>query len=531
VTSVAVSAPRAVESGKFALLLTASLVSSLIMLDSNIVAVSLPAMGRSIGASFTGLQWVISAYVLTYAALLMAAGAYADLHGRKRAMLIGLAVFASASLGVGLAKSTAMIEAARAAQGVGGAFLLTASLAIISHDFTGEARSKAIAFWGSSLGIALAIGPVLGGAITAFVGWRWVFLVNLPLCGILIFATVKVVTESKDPEAKGLDYEGVLSFSLGLAVLIWALIDGNDAGWASPSIITRLAAALALFVVFVLVERRRPHPMVDLKLFRRQTFIGAVAAMIGYGASAQVMIFFLPSYLQNAYGFPPFTAGLAMLPFALPMVAAPRVISFLALRYSGRALLSGGLLLTAVGDLAFWQIANHHLGYFLFVICMLITGCGAGLLNGQTVKVLSGAVPPNRAGMASGLASTTRFIGILVAVAGLGAVLSSSINAAFAHAAAKLSLSPGAAEAAAKRITAGDLAGLLASLPDAAKEPVRQAGLQAFGGGFSIAALVAAAVALIAAGLTYRLVRREDTAPPAATSKVHCAAIDCRSPL
>ncbi len=529
-TAIATAPPAAVGS-KLPLLLTASLVSSLIMLDSNIVAVSLPTIGRSIGADFTGLQWVISAYVLTYAALLMASGAYADLHGRKQAMLIGLVIFAAASLGVGLSTSTLMMELSRAAQGIGGAFLLTASLAIIAHDFQGEARSKAIAFWGSSLGIALAIGPILGGAITAFVGWRWVFLINLPLSAILIAATLKVVVESKDPEAKGLDFGGVLTFSLGLAVLIWALIDGNDAGWSSPGILARLGAAAALFVAFVLVERRQSHPMVDLKLFQRRTFVGAVVAMIGYGASAQVMIFFLPQYLQNAYGFAPFAAGLAMIPFAAPMVAAPRITAVLARRYSGRALLAAGLVLTTIGNLTFWRVAQVHFPYPVFALCMLVAGCGAGLLNGQTVKVLSGAVPADRAGMASGLASTTRFIGILVAVAGLGAILSDSVRTHFTQAAVALGLSPAAADAASKRVTAGDLAGLLSAVPEGVRESMRHAGLMAFSQGFSIAALIAAAVAAVAAALTFTFIRDEDTAPVSQPAKVHCAPIDCRSPL
>jgi EmrB/QacA subfamily drug resistance transporter len=532
VTAVAADTAAATKS-KFPLLLTASLVSSLIMLDSNIVAVSLPAIGRSIGATFTGIQWVISAYVLTYAALLLAAGNFADLHGRKRAMLLGLAIFAVASLGVGLSASATLLNLARAAQGVGGAFLLTASLAIISHDFTGEARTKAFSFWGASLGIALAIGPILGGLITDTVGWRWVFLINPPLTAVLILATIKVVDESKDPDAKALDYGGIVTFSSGLAVLIWALIDGNDAGWGSISVLARLAVAAALFAGFVVVELRKPHPMVDFALFRRPTFVGSVAAMIGYGASAQVMIFFLPQYLQNAYGFAPMIAGLAMIPFALPMVIAPRVTSFLALRFSGRDLLVSGLGLTVIGNLAFWQVAKAHLHYPVFVACMLIAGCGAGLLNGQTVKVLGSAVPPERAGMASGLASTTRFIGILVAVAGLGAVLFNSVRSTFVGAATAAGLTPQAADAAAKRVTSGDLAGVLAGLPQAVRPALHAAGLMAFASGFAAAAAVAACVAAIAAALTFWLVRQVDTAPPApgTAGPVHCAAIDCRSPL
>ncbi len=218
---------------KFWVLLTASLVSSLIMLDSNIVAVSLPAIGRSLGASFTDVQWVISAYVLTYASLLLASGGYADLRGRKKSMLIGLAIFAVASAACGLATNSLLLNLARAMQGVGGAFLVTASIAILTNAFTGAERNQAFAFWGASLGIALAVGPIIGGAITNFVGWRWAFLVSVPASAILVLATLKFIGESRDPNAKRLDIAGTVTFSAGLALLIWALIDGNDAGWSA----------------------------------------------------------------------------------------------------------------------------------------------------------------------------------------------------------------------------------------------------------------------------------------------------------
>lgn len=215
----------------FWILLTSSLVSSLIMLDSNIVAVSLPAMGRALGASFTDIQWVISAYVLTYASLLLASGNFADLYGRKRAMVLGLLVFAVASVGCGVATSSVLLNVARAVQGVGGALLLTASLAIIGNAFKGAERTRAFAFWGASLGIALAIGPIVGGIITDAFGWRWVFLVNVPACALLILASFRFVDESRDPQAEHLDFPGIVTFSLGLATMVWGLIDGNDEGW------------------------------------------------------------------------------------------------------------------------------------------------------------------------------------------------------------------------------------------------------------------------------------------------------------
>src|SRR6202012_1857034 len=286
-TAIADHNQAAAPSSGFWILLTSSLVSSLIMLDSNIVAVSLPSIGRSLGASFTEIQWVISAYVLTYASLLLASGNYADLYGRKKSMIIGLLIFAVASIGCGLAKTSTLLNIARGLQGVGGAFLLTASLAIIGNAFKGAERTRAFAFWGASLGIALAIGPIVGGVITSTIGWRWVFLVNIPACAILIGATFKFIDESRDLSAKNLDFGGIVTFSGGLALMVWGLIDGNDAGWSSPTILIRLAAAAVLFAVFVVVELQTPHAMVDFSLFKKDTFLGAVLAMIGYGASAQ----------------------------------------------------------------------------------------------------------------------------------------------------------------------------------------------------------------------------------------------------
>src|ERR1700742_4498533 len=230
-TAIADQNQAAAPSG-FWILLTSSLVSSLIMLDSNIVAVSLPAIGRSLGASFTDIQWVISAYVLTYASLLLASGNYADLYGRKKAMIIGLLVFAVASIGCGLATTSVLLNVARAIQGVGGALLLTASLAIIGNAFKGAERTRAFAFWAATLGIALAIGPIVGGVITDTVGWRWVFLVNVPACALLILAIFRFIDEPRDPRAKNLDFGGIASFSLGLALMVWGLIDGNDKGWS-----------------------------------------------------------------------------------------------------------------------------------------------------------------------------------------------------------------------------------------------------------------------------------------------------------
>jgi hypothetical protein len=279
-------------------------------------------------------------------------------------------------------------------------------------------------------------------------------------------------------------------------------------------------------------EYHQARPMVDLGLFRRPTFVGAVAAMIGYGASAQVMIFFLPLYLQNAYGFQPLVAGVAMIPFAFPMVLAPRVFAGLGARFSGRAILTVGLIVTLVGNLSFWAAARTHLSYATFLLPMLVAGCGAGLLNGETVKVLGGAVPPERAGMAGGLAGTTRFVGILVSIAGLGAVLSSRSYHAFVSAAVAIGVSPEAARVAARQAVSGNLLEALAAFPGTFRPKLEAIAQVSFAQGFAAAALVAAGIAAAAGALTFMLVRRADTQPSGAPhAPPPCFAIDCRHSL
>jgi EmrB/QacA subfamily drug resistance transporter len=429
--------------------------------------------------------------------------------------LLGWLFFTVASAFCGLATSAIMLNLSRALQGVGASLLLTAALAVINHAYTGAERTRAYAFWGACLGIAIATGPILGGMITNFFGWRWAFLINLPVGTVLIVMALGSFHESRDHDAKRLDFAGIITFSFGLFFLIWAVIDGNSLGWTTTAILGRLAAAAFLLVVFGIVETRQDRPMVDLSLFKRPTFLGSTFAMLGYAGAAQVMIFYLPLYLQNAYGFAPAWAGIAMLPFALPMFLTPRVGAKLANRYSGRALLTVGLLVTLVGNLFLAACAASALSYSAFLIGMLVTGAGAGLLNSETVKVMQSAVPAQRAGMASGLSATARFTGLLVGKAGIGSILSAKGVSGFTPAAAKLGLAQDLSDKVARRIISGDLVGAVAQVPDDIKRELQHLGIGAFAQGFSIASLTAAGVALVSAILTFSLVKSSDTASQA----------------
>jgi EmrB/QacA subfamily drug resistance transporter len=518
----AVSADQSARA-KRRILVATSLVTSLIMLDSNIVAVSLPSIARTLGASFANIEWVISAYVLSFAALMLAAGSYADRHGRKRTTLIGVVLFAVASGFCGLAQSALMLELARALQGVGASLLLTAALAIINHAFAAHERAKAYGFWGTCVGIAIAGGPIVGGVVTDLFGWRWAFLINLPICIALFIAIAAFVDESRDHEAERLDYAGILTFSAGLFLLIWALIDGNALGWGARPIVERLVGATVLLVAFVFVELVQKRPMVDFTLFAQSTFLGSAFAMLGYAGGAQVMIFYLPMFLQNAFGLSPATAGLAMLPFASPMFLTPRLSVGLAHRYSGRTLLTIGLMTTLMGNLLLWALARFSLPYPAFLVGMLVAGAGAGLLNSETTKVMQGAIPAQRAGMASGLTATTRFVGLLVGIAALGAILAQVASRSFIAAGVAAGLDTGTAAELAKHVTSGDFAVTVGTVPEALRASVWQVRNAAFANGFAAAALLAAAVAAAMALLTVLLVRRAETLP-AAGSGTHLVA-------
>ncbi|MDQ0393313.1 MFS transporter [Labrys monachus] len=497
-------------------LLCASGVSFMIMLDSNIVAVSLPAIARDLGAVFADIEWVVSAYVLTFAALLMPAGALADRFGRRRLLIAGLAVFTLASLLCGLAPTVLVLNAARALQGVGAAIQLSAALAVLGHEFRGPERARAFAFWGTVIGVAVAAGPPLGGLITSAFGWRWAFLVNVPIGGALVALTASAVGESQDPDARRLDIAGIILLGSGLFCLVWALIGANADGWSGESTAMKLAAAAALLALFAVAETVQRRPMVDFGLFRRRTFLGSSVAMLGFASAAQVMMTYLPLYLQNVFGLSPALAGLGMLPFALPLFFCPRIAAGLAMRVSGRTLLAAGLAVVAAGNLATAAMVAMHLPYAVIAAGMLLTGCGAGLLNGETAKVSMSVIPPERSGMASGIGGTLRFVGLVTGITGLGAVLAGETGRQFARASAASGLADigkAAARSMVSRIVAGDIEGAAAQVAAPARLAIAEIARRSFASGFATVLLAAGAIAVAAALLAFVLIDARETAP------------------
>jgi EmrB/QacA subfamily drug resistance transporter len=483
----------------------------LIVLDTNVVAVSLPSIARSFHASFADVEWVVSAYMVAFAACLLPAGALADRVGRKKMLLLGLAVFFGASLGCGLAPSAAVLNIARAVKGVGAAMLLTAALAVIANSFhEGPARMRAWAVWGACMGVATTLAPLVGGVITQWLGWRWIFLLNLPVCAVLAWCACQALRESRNPKPGPLDVAGSLLFGLALALGIWALVEVPADGLGSWATGARLITCVLLFGAFVQLQRARAHAMVDLALFRQPRFVAAVLAMFGYAACAQVMMTFLPLYLQNAFGLSAVAAGVGMLPFALAMVVGPYIGAALAKRIPAMSLLSAGLLLIALGNLlTAWMASGQR--YAWVALGMIVTGLGAGILNGDTQKAIMACVPPERTGMASGISTTTRFTAIVTSVGVLGAVLAARTHAAFL---ASTPLTPGVKAALDAGFMSGVLAGdterATADLSPVVRSTLAAAAHTSFADGFAAALCVAAGVAAAAAAGVWLLAGRAE---------------------
>ncbi|KAF1061165.1 MAG: Multidrug resistance protein Stp [Pseudomonas citronellolis] len=497
-------------------LLAASSVCALIILDTNIVAVSLPSIARDLAGTFTDLEWVVSAYLLAFAACLLPAGNLADRFGRKRMLLSGLGLFMLASLGCGLAPGLLFLDLARALKGVGAALLLTAALASIGHRFHDpDERARAWAFWGACMGATITAAPVLGGLIAGSLGWRWIFFLNLPI-GLLLCALVwRDVEESRDSGSARIDPLGSLTFMGGLGYLIWALIDANRAGWDSAPTYARLLLGVFLLSLFVLVERSQKRPMVDLWLLRQPRFIGALLGMFFYAACAQVMMTLLPLYLQNGLALPALAAGLGMLPFALAMLLTPRLGMRLASRHSPAAIMALGLTLVGLGNLLCAAAVNHG-GYLALALASVVLGAGAGLLNGDTQKNIMACVPRERTGMASGMSTTTRFGAIVLAIGILGGVLTVHSEGLLSHALAEQAPAYLAqAHVMASRVAAGDMQAALANLPTALADALQGVARQAFIGGFALILQLAGAAALLAALVVGLLLRQPlPVAPP-----------------
>jgi EmrB/QacA subfamily drug resistance transporter len=515
-TDLPINTPTSVACSEWWVLICTSVPSFMLQLDANIVSVSLPSIARSLAVGFSGIEWVVTAYVLSFASLLMPAGALADRFGRKQLLLVGLSIFTVASFLCGSASSLPALVAARVLQGAGAALQLSSALAILSHTFQGEARARAFAFWGVVIGIGIAAGPVVGGLITQAFGWRWAFYVNLPIGLVLLAMIVKVIVTSRDPHAARLDLSGAACFGSALLLTTLALVEGNLRGWSDRWIVGELLSASALFALFIVVEQRQKRPMLDLSYFRIPTFLGATAAQLAFAAGMLTMLTFVPVFLQGGLGASPAAAGLMMLPMVAPQFVVPFVVSrCLAHTLSGRALLTIGLSFVCVG-LCGLAATVGTLRYWPLVGGMFIIGIGAGILNSETAKVGMTVVPKERSGMASSFQGTIRFTGLSIGIAMLGVVLNARVGAIVSR------TFPALSSVARYRLVQNIVVGhsLDSLLPSQGPGAARILIASSFVEGYRALFLFAAAFMLVSAFLSWSLISSE-AVPPVGGFKKH----------
>jgi EmrB/QacA subfamily drug resistance transporter len=408
-------------------LLVVCLAVFMLLLDVTIVNVALPEIQNQLGSSFEDLQWVVDAYALALAAILLASGSLGDLLGRRSVFVIGLVIFSGASLLCGLSGSPAMLNIARAVQGAGGAMMFANSLALIAQEFPAHERGTAFGIWGATTGFAVAVGPLAGGALTDAFGWEWIFLVNVPIGLITLALTLMRVHDSeRDPTAR-IDWAGLVAFSAGLFCLVFALIRGNDDGWGSAKIVALLVAGALLLAAFVAIERRSEQPILDLRLFRVPTFTGAQIVAFSIHASMFSMFLYITLYMQNVLGYTPLEAGLRFLPISLLSFLVAPIAGKLAERYPVRLFLTAGLALIGLGLIEMHGVKPSD-DWTTLLPGFILAGIGIGFVNPPLATAAIGVVEPRRSGAASGINSTARQVGTAVGIAGLGAILQSKLS-------------------------------------------------------------------------------------------------------
>jgi len=398
-------------------------------LDNNVVNVALPSIQRDLHLSISGLEWIVSAYILVFAGLLLAGGRIADVVGRRTAFLGGLVVFTLASVAAGLAQNQEMLIGARAVQGLGAALLTPASLALLPELFPDpRERGAAVGVWGGVGALALAVGPLLGGLFSQHVDWSWIFLINAPIGVVTVLLSMVAIPAGNRGTSRGLDFPGLISSSVSLFALTYALIEGESKGWTSAPILAAFGLAAAAALAFVVVELRSANPMMNLGFLRMPVFSGGLISMGLWAFGVFGIYFYTAIYLQNVLGFSPTGAGAAFVPMALVMAVTAILAPRLEARFGAGRTVAVGLLIMAV---ALGAIATFGEGttYTDLLPWFLVYGLGGGLLVPLN-NVIIGALPSDRAGVASGMLNVSREVFGLLGVTILGAVLSNRSAAA-----------------------------------------------------------------------------------------------------
>jgi EmrB/QacA subfamily drug resistance transporter len=400
----------------------------MLLLDITIVNVALPKIQKDLHASFTDLEWVVDAYSLLLASVVLNAGSLGDMLGRKRVFLTGVVLFTAASAACGAATSPLFLNLARGAQGIGGAIMFAVSLALLSQEFHGKERGTAFGIWGATIGAAVAIGPLVGGVLTEWAGWRWIFFVNLPIGALCLLFGARVLHESRDEGHGGVDVPGQVTLSVGLFALVLGLLRGNDWGWSSGRVVGLLAGAVAALVAFAIVELRQENPMFDVRLFAVPAFTGAQIVAFSISAAMFSQFLYITLYLQDILRYSPLQAGLRFLPLSMISFFAAPLSGRLVGRIPVRVVMGSGMALVTV---ALYLMYGVHVSsaWTTLLAGFLIGGVGIGMVNPSLATTAVSVVPPQRAGMAAGVNNTFRQVGIATGIAGLGAIFQASYKA------------------------------------------------------------------------------------------------------
>lgn len=481
----------------------------MLLLDITIVNVALPDIQRSLHASFSDLQWVVDAYSLTLAALLLTAGSLADMYGRQKLYVIGLSVFSLASLLCGLANSSLMLQLSRGLQGIGGSIMFSVSLALLADAFRGKDRGIAFGVWGTITGLAVAIGPLLGGVLTTGLSWEWIFYVNLPIGVIAVAITLRKVADSRLTGARRPDWTGFVLFTAALSSLVYALIQSSHESFSDPVVIGCLAGTVVLLPAFLVVELRTRQPMFDLSLFRKPTFTGGLVAAFALSASILSQLLYLVLYLQDVLGFSALGAGVRLLPISGALLVMSTVSGRLSSRMPVRFLIGPGLLLIG-GGLLWMRGLDASSQWTHLIPGLIMSGAGLGLVNPPLASTAVGVVQPAHAGMASGINTTFRQVGIATGIALLGTLFSGRVKAYVADHIGAIPGLNGLGPRLSTAVESGTVTRTLDSLPAEVRGSVKHLTAAAFTSGLNELFLVGAVIALAAGVISFATIRTKD---------------------
>ena len=400
-----------------------------IVVDNTIVNVALPTLVRDLGADMSELQWVVDAYTLVFAGLLLVAGALGDRYGRRRALLSGLVLFGASSAAAAYAGGVDGLILARAVMGAGAALIMPATLSLLISVFTDtRERAMAIGIWAATAGLGVALGPVIGGILLDHFWWGSIFIVNVPLTAIALVAGLKLLPESRDPMARRIDWAGAGLSTVGLVAFVWAIIEAPSEGWTSAAVLGAGAVAAVALTAFVVWQRRATDPLLDLELFKDPRFTAATTTLMVLFFALFGFLFLSTQYLQFVLGYSPSAAGVRVLPYAAGMLVAAPLSAKLVASFGTKRIVTIGMLLFSAG-LAVAATVTTDSGYALLAIALVLMGTGMGLAGAPATESIMGSLPPARANIGSAVNDTTRELGGALGVAIVGSIMSSLYSA------------------------------------------------------------------------------------------------------